>query len=96
MNSETRIDEVSNDDGIIVVVLQRFERYRLPGVIRIKKKLDQGDSLSDIDIEYLGEALLDVRRLLPLIERNHLYRPLYSSMINYYKQIIDQATDIYR
>ncbi len=80
-----------NDQGIILVLLERFEKQRLPRVIEIKDKVDQGEVLDDFDIEYLGAALHDARELLPLLDRHPEYEPLVSRVIHYYKLITDEA-----
>jgi hypothetical protein len=79
------------DTGIILVALLRFEKHRLPRVTEIKQKLDQGDTLNNFDIEYLGEALNDARNLMPYLDRHPEYEPLVAKVIHYYKIITDEA-----
>ncbi len=83
-----------NDDiGIFQVVLERFEKQRLPRMIEIKKLLDSGEKLSEFDIEYLSAALHDARALLPYLDRHSEYESLITSVIHYYKLITDEALE---
>ncbi len=85
----TKID----DAGIIQVILDRFEKQRLPRMSEIKQRLDQGNKLNEFEIEYLSEAMHDARALLPFIERHPEYEPLLSRVFHFYKIITDEALD---
>ncbi len=81
----------NNDTGIILVVIERFEKQRLPWLVDIQLKLDRGDLLNDIDIEYLSDTLHDARLMFPYLDRHPEYEPLFAKAIHYYKTIIEQA-----
>jgi len=83
----TQID----DTGIIQVILERFEKQRLPRMIEIKERLDQGITLNEFELEYLSEAVHDARALLPFLERHPEYESLLSRVFHYYKIITDEA-----
>ncbi len=85
------MDIKNYDTGIILVVLQRFEKQRLPRIIEIKQRLDNGNTLNEFEIEYLSEALHDARSLLPYLDRHPEYEPLLSRVFHYYKIITDEA-----
>ncbi len=80
-----------SDTGIILVLIERFEKQRLPWLIDMQLKLDQGHLLNDIDIEYLSQALHDARLLLPYLDRHPEYEPLFAKVMHYYKSIAEQA-----
>lgn len=80
-----------NDTGVILVMIQRFERQRLPRIIKIKERLDNGNKLTEFEIEYMSEALHDARSLLPYLDRHQEYKPLFARVIHYYKIISDKA-----
>ena len=85
------MDLQQHDTGIIIVLLQRFEKQRLPRIVAIEQRLDNGDNLSEFDIDYLSEALHDARRFLPYLDRHQEYRPLFTKVMHYYKEITDTA-----
>jgi hypothetical protein len=80
-----------DDTGIIQVILERFEKQRLPRMIEIKQRLDDGNTINEFELEYLSEAVHDARALLPFLERNPEYEPLLSRVFHYYKIITDEA-----
>ncbi|MCW8935112.1 MAG: hypothetical protein OQK98_10345 [Gammaproteobacteria bacterium] len=52
--------------GIIQALIQEFDMHRLPCLLCIKDKLDNGDVLNDGDIEFLYRVIDDARRTIPL------------------------------
>lgn len=87
------MDLNKHDTGIIQVLLERFEHHRLPRIIEIKARLDDGNILNEFEIEYLREALHDAEMLLPFMDRHPEYEPLVCKVIHYYKLITDEALD---
>lgn len=83
-----------SDIGVILVVLDRFERQRLPWLSDMQQKMDHGEPLNEFDIEYLSEALEDIRYFIPYMERNPEYKPLFARVIHYYKLITDRALTV--
>ncbi|MCW9046790.1 MAG: hypothetical protein OQK46_01820 [Gammaproteobacteria bacterium] len=59
-------DQNKKHAGIIQALIQEFELHRLPCLLCIKDKLDNGDVLSDGDIEFLHRVIDDARRTIPL------------------------------
>ena len=85
------MDQQQHDTGIIIVLLQRFEKQRLPRIVAMEQRLNNGDNLSEFDIAYLSESLHDARKLLPYLDRHQEYRPLFAKVMHYYKEITDTA-----
>lgn len=52
--------------GIIQALVQEFEVHKLPCLLCIKDKVDNGDVLSDGDIEFLHRVIDDARRSIYL------------------------------
>ena len=46
---------LSGADTVIQVLAERFESQRLPRALRMKERVDQGETLTDLDIEFLEE-----------------------------------------
>ena len=85
------MDPKQHDTGIIIVLLQDFEQQRLPRIIAMEQRLDNGDNLSEFEIDYLSEALQDTRKILPYLDRHQEYRPLLAKVMHYYKEITNTA-----
>ncbi len=85
------MDKKTKDTGVILVLLESFEKQRLPRIIDIQLKLEYGDIINEFELEYLSEALHDARMLLPYLDRHPEYRALVAKIIHYYKVVIDEA-----
>jgi len=81
----------SEDAGVIAVLVQRFESERLPRALDLKEKVDQGETLNDIDIAFLEQVLEDANKLGPLLERHDEYHKLVAQATSLYKEITDKA-----
>ena len=85
------MSDENKDLGIIEVVLERMEKQRLPRLLAMKEKVDNGDSLEDHELDFLEQAITDGRKLLPLIDKHPEYQPLAAQVIELYKDISDKA-----
>jgi ATP-dependent helicase/DNAse subunit B len=85
--------EKSEDAGVIAVLVQRFEGERLPRALDLKEKVDQGETLNDIDIAFLEQVLEDANKLGPLLERHDEYHKLVAQATSLYKEITDKALE---
>jgi hypothetical protein len=83
--------ENSKDAGVISVLIERFERERLPRALDLKKKVDQGETLNDIDIAFLDEVFHDAQELGPLLERHDEYHKLVLQALDLYQEITTKA-----
>ena len=73
--------EKSEDAGLIAVLMERFESERLPRALELQEKVDQGETLNDIDIAFLEQVFADANKLGPLLERHNEYQKLVSIML---------------
>ncbi len=89
--SQERVMDESHDAGIIAMLLERLNKYRLPRALDLKEKVDRGDRLDEPDFIFLEEALNDVRQARPIIERHAECQEIAARMAHLYKEILDQA-----
>lgn len=83
----------AQDAGLIAVLMERFEKQRLPRILAIKEKLDRGGLLDDIDLALLREVLADSIKVKPLIDRHPEYQELAARMVRLYKEITAKAIE---
>ena len=87
------MDQKEKDKGMIMVLLERFNKQRLPRALALKKKVDSGELLDDYDQKYIKELQKDSSEVMLIIERNPDYKDLAANIINLYKEIIEKDTE---
>ncbi len=81
------------DAGIMEVLLERFEKQRLPRALALKEKVDKGEPLDEWDTAYLEEVLEDAQQVKTLIDRHPEYQELYTRAVRLYKEITEKALE---
>jgi len=79
--------------GVIQAILTQLEQQTLPRALDIKRNVDAGETLSELDRIFLDEALDNLRRDGPYVESHPQWEPLYSRMIDLYDQITRKALE---
>lgn len=85
--------DATKDTGVIMALMERFETQRLPQALAIKKKVDQGELLSEGDIEFLSQVFADSQHVTPLLHKYPKWQPLVSRIVSLYKEIMDKALE---
>ena len=83
----------SDEDGVIVALIDRFERQRLPRLLALKEKTDGGKLLSDIDIEFLNTVIHDAQQSKRLIDRHPEWHAFCANVVHLYETITEKALD---
>jgi hypothetical protein len=87
------MNELPQDTGLITVLLERFEKQRLPRAQSLKEKVDRGELLDEFDLSFLEEVFADVHKIKPLVDRHPEYQELVSRAIRLYKEITAKAME---
>jgi hypothetical protein len=85
--------ESERDAGVIQVLLERFEKHRLPRALALKDKVDKGDLLDERDTRYLEGVLEDAQEVKSLVHKHPEYRDLYMRAVQLYKEITEKALE---
>jgi hypothetical protein len=85
--------DTENDAALIQVLAERLEKIRLPVALDLKQKVDRGELLNDLDINFLEEVLRDAGKLKPLLDRHPQWQPLAAQMLDLYNHITTKALE---
>lgn len=81
------------DLGVIMALLQRFEKYRLPRALQLKEKVDRGEVLDKREMMFLDTVAADAKKIQPLIDRNPKYEELAKDATNLFREITAKALE---
>ena len=81
----------TEDEGVVVAIVERMESQRLPRALDLKAKVDQGGVLDDLDIEFLERVFADCNELKPFLARHPEYESLAARMMSLYHAITEKA-----
>lgn len=82
------------DAGLITTLLERLEKQRLPRLLALKEKVDEGEPLDNLELEFLGKAVADAQDILPIIDRHPEYQQLTTQVVTLYKEISEKALQL--
>lgn len=85
--------EASPETGLVMVLLERLEKQRLPRAFALKDKVDRGERLEDLELTLLKEMLDDATQVKPLVERHPEHQELAARVLNLYAAITQKALE---
>jgi len=88
------IDEPKSEDtGLAMALIERFEHWILPRALDIKAKVDRGEPLADFDIDFMEQLLRDAEEVKPLVDRAPEYQTLYTRAVGLYGEITKKGLE---
>ena len=77
--------------GVFHAIIQEFEQHRLPRILRLKDKLDNGEAVSDVDCDFLFNEIRDACRTMHLTVLYPELQEFCLCMSHFYKEMCDEA-----
>ena len=81
------------EQATIQALLERFQKIILPQALAMRERVDAGEKLSGIDMDFLTEVLENARKAQPLLDRHPEYKDLAGRAINLYNEITAKALE---
>ena len=83
----------SEDTGVILALMQRFNEQRLPETLALKKRVELEECLSEYDIAFLEKVFSDANHVMPLIDKHPELQPIATRAVSLYKEITEKALE---
>jgi len=83
----------SEDTGVILALMERFNKQRLPRALALKKRVEQGGRLTETDIAFLDEVFRDANHVMPLVDKHPNLEPIATRAISLFKEITEKALE---
>jgi hypothetical protein len=81
------------DTGIITVLLERLNDFRLPRLLELKERMDAGETLSDYDMDFLERVMEDAHTAHGFVDTHPEIQPLYARVIALYGDITTKGLE---
>jgi hypothetical protein len=85
--------ESNHDTGVLMALLQRLKKRRIPNALALKEKVDRGLTLSEYDKKFMERVSSDLRKAQTIVSRHPEYQPLVDRMAFLYQEISDKALE---
>jgi len=87
------MSEETADQGDIQAVVERLEKLRLPTALQLQEKVNNGETLNDLDLAFLENVLQDTQKIREMLEKYPEWQPLAARMISLYNEITTKALE---
>ena len=79
--------------GIAMVLLNRLDTQRLPYALRLKKKVDAGELLTEFDTAFLKQVFNESSEVRRIAEKQPQYREIVDRMTTLYEEIVRKGAE---
>jgi hypothetical protein len=79
------------EEGVVDMLLERFEKFRLPRLLSIKNRVDAGERLTELDTVFLDQVLHEAQQNSHLVAGHPMCKELFARIVHLYKEICERA-----
>ncbi|MGB5397929.1 MAG: hypothetical protein WBN96_12335 [Gammaproteobacteria bacterium] len=85
--------QLSKEEGVILTLIERFEKQRLPRLLELKEKSDSGECLSEDDVAFLDTVIKDAQNSKHLIDRHPEWQTFCAKVVHLYETITEKSLE---
>jgi len=85
--------EHTSEEHVLELLIERFEKERLPRLLDIHKRVGKGESLNEGDLAFLTHVIQDAQENKPLIDRHPDWHNLCANVFFLYEEITRKALE---
>jgi hypothetical protein len=85
------VGETSKETGIKAVLAKRMVEERLPKALELKARIDKGDVLNELDLNFLEQVVTDANAVKPLMRDDLRVLEVAGRMMELYREITEKA-----
>jgi hypothetical protein len=90
-SKERNVSEISKETGVIAVLAKRMVEERLPKALALKDRIDKGEVLNELDLNFLEQVVADANAVRPMMRDNPRVLEVAGRMLELYKEITTKA-----
>jgi len=83
----------TNDRELLCTLLEQHEKHTMPRILDIRQKVENGEKLNDVELNFLHDVFADIQRIEPMIHRHPEYQVLFSRTVDLCKDISSRAAE---
>jgi hypothetical protein len=83
----------AEDKGVATALIERFEKWILPRALEIKAKVDRGETLDELDVDFLENELRALQSVKSRVDRAPEYQALYTRVVSLYEEITKKGLE---
>ena len=87
------MSDSESEVAVIYALIERFETQRLPRLLEIKERVDQGDVLSERDIQFMSEIAHDAQQGKRLVDRHPEWQRYCAEVIHLFEEVAEKALE---
>lgn len=81
----------SDEIGIITAFAEELEKHSIPRALAVKKRVEGGDTLNEIDIMHFEQMLANASSMMPMLKHHPEYQKLITELASLYHEISEHA-----
>lgn len=81
----------SEELGILTAFIENLEQHSIPRALGVKKRIFEGELLSEIDSMYFEQQLSEASSIMYLLDHHPEYQNFVMELATLYNQIAEQA-----